>query len=329
MSWETDRFAALAQLDQETSDQALAIWSTLDPADMQSSFVDSILARLLYLFIRSQFKAATIAATYVEGTVAELDIPAGPTINPAAYSGVASDGRSLSGLLTQPLIRTYTMQAEGATTYQARKGGAKLLDKIAVTQVQDTARAAETSALAANLAVAGYIRVVEPGACSRCIVLAGRFYKWNQGFRRHERCRCSHKLVDTETEPQSPRELFDAMSKARQNEVFGIAKAESIRQGADISQVVNAVQGLKVVGIAGKNVRTTNVGTGKGSYARTIRQAIDQARGNPRSSRSPRLMPEEIIKQAKGDRASARKLLITNGYVVGNIDALVREVLAN
>ena len=36
--------------------------------------------------------------------------------------------------------------------------------------------------------VGGYVRMVQAGACSRCVVLAGKWYRKNQGFQRHPGC---------------------------------------------------------------------------------------------------------------------------------------------
>ncbi len=211
------------------------------------------------------------------------------------------------------------------------------LDEIVTTQIHDTARAAEDAAMAANFAVSGYTRFVEPGACSRCIVLAGRFYKWNAGFDRHPRCRCSHKLQAADTEPQDPKELFDKMSTAEQDRVFGKAGAEVVRQGADLTQVVNARRGMTTATVGGRKIQTTTEGTTKRGYATYIRRAIDEERGTVTKFRKgptryrrvdrPRLMPEEIIRQSKGNRVEARRLLISNGYIVGDIRKLAREAI--
>jgi hypothetical protein len=34
----------------------------------------------------------------------------------------------------------------------------------------------------------GYIRLLTPPSCARCVILAGRFYRWSDGFKRHPNC---------------------------------------------------------------------------------------------------------------------------------------------
>lgn len=86
------------------------------------------------------------------------------------------------------------------------------------------------------------------------------------------------------------------MSTAEQDKAFGKAGAEAIRNGANISQVVNARRGMYTAG-----------GT---DYTRTSTTRRGQTRGRAR------LMPEAIFKQAAGDRAEAIRLLRQHRYIL-------------
>src|SRR5690606_25895161 len=112
---------------------------------------------------------------------------------------------------------------------------------------QDVARQSEAVAIAARPAVTGYVRMVNPPSCSRCAVLAGRFYRWNDGFQRHPRCDCRH-VPTTEANAgdivTAPRDYFDSLDAAEQDRIFTQAGAEAIRLGADPAQVVNARRGM-------------------------------------------------------------------------------------
>jgi hypothetical protein len=37
----------------------------------------------------------------------------------------------------------------------------------------------------------GFVRRVNPPCCGRCAILAGRWYRYDSGFRRHPRCDCT------------------------------------------------------------------------------------------------------------------------------------------
>jgi hypothetical protein len=167
------------------------------------------------------------------------------------------------------------------------------LDEIVTTQVHDAARESEHVALAANTELAGYLRVVEPAACGRCVILAGRFYRWNDGFLRHPRCRCSNRPLTRESEPQDPRELFNQMSAADQVQAFGADGARAIRDGADPSRVVNARRGMSTTRVNGQDLATT--------VALAKRRQI-------------RLMPEAIYQLAK-DRDDAIRLLKFHQFI--------------
>lgn len=323
---DAERYAAVTAIDLILLDELLLAWALLDMRNAQASFVADVLPKLLVQTSLAQQRAASVAIRYALTQAFSQGLTKAPKISAQAFSGTAADGYGLVGRMSEPLIRTFEMATMGASPAQAKAGGARLLSSIGITETHDAARAAEFTAIAGNAEVAGYIRVVEPGACSRCILLAGKFYKWNSGFRRHPRCRCFHKLQTTTTEGQDPMEVFNSLSREEQDRRFTPASAQAIRDGADIYQVVNARMGMDEVTVGGRKVKATSAGTSPKSYTSAVRRAIAQERGD-RYRRQPRLVPEEIVKQAKGDRAMTRRLLISNGYIVGDIKDLAKEVV--
>lgn len=195
--------------------------------------------------------------------------------------GVASDGRDLASLLTLAETRAQ-------------------FDMIVETQLQDVARHAAATAIAAHPQATGYVRMVNPGACSRCVVMAGKLFRWNDGFGRHPRCQCRHVPTSENTGGDfrtDPAAYFDSLSKAEQDKVFTQAGADSIRMGADMGRVVNARRGIRTAQIADRPVSTT-----VGSTSR---------RGGAKAAR---VMPETILTVA-ADRDDALRLLRLYGYI--------------
>lgn len=213
------------------------------------------------------------------------------------------------------------------------------LEEVAATAVIDAARAAESAASTARPEVAGYVRMLNPPSCSRCAVLAGRFYRWDADFERHPRCDCrsipvSESLAGDYT--VDPDAYFQSLPTAAelearypdltvkkrreaglisQEDVFTADGARAIRDGADVGQVVNARRGMEAAQVYGRDVVITREGvTIRGRYG-AARGALEKKRGRRYSaSTQPRLMPSSIYQIAQ-DRADAIRLLRLNGFI--------------
>ena len=285
-------------------------WRRIDPRFVMDSW-NEILPTLLPVVVAAQQRAALEGATYAAMTLAEQGDYVGPAefADPIAFGGYASDGRDLDSLLRQPAIASTTLVGGGAATDAALAFGAERLGRMLVTQVADAGRQAGGVDIAARPGV-GYTRMVSAGACSRCIVLAGRFYRWNEGFLRHPRCLCKHvaRKVGDQAEAfangylDDPYEAFGRMSAAEQDRTFGVANAQAIRDGADVSQVVNSRRGMTANGLF------TSEGTTR--------------RGNASLLLKPgqrRLTPEGICEQAERfgkDREWTLDRLREHGYLL-------------
>ena len=299
----------------------LAWWKRLDGRDLSTSWNAGIGPATLALVAAAQLEAATRAGEYVPAAVeAQGGISeAAGVLVPAVLSGIASDGRELATLLYVPVLRAKQLIGDGATLPDALGEAGRQLAMLVSTQVADAGRVAASVAMTADRAIAGYERIVNPPACSRCIILAGRLYTWSRGFQRHPRCDCVHKTVTheqwrTENLGNDPRKLFDAMSRAEQDRVFGRAGAEAIRHGADIAQVVNARRGMAT---AGGRRFTSEGATARGLAGRRLGELAKQPGGGLyRRSQIPRLMPEQILLEAAGDRDEAIRLLRRFGYLL-------------
>lgn len=251
------------------------------------------------------------ASALVSGALAlgEQDTWAPPDglVNHNTFAGVAADGRSLEKLLNIPAKTTRRLIGQGMDVAQALEAGERQLTMMVLSEIADAGRGAAGVQIAARPRT-GYVRMLAPPSCSRCVILAGRFYRWNQGFLRHPRCDCKHvpTMVADQAEAAAhgliddPYEAFTRMSEAEQNRVFTKAGARAIRDGADIFQVVNARRGMKNRGSA-----FTNEGITRFGWA-----------GQLLKPRQRRPTPETIYQWATS-RENAVEMLRTYGYTTG------------
>ncbi|MEW2161437.1 hypothetical protein AB0912_00270 [Streptomyces sp. NPDC007084] len=329
------------------------LWRQIDRGDISGSWED-LAPQLVTAVTEAQTKAAALADPYLDDVLAaEGADAAGARLVPGALAGIASDGRPLISLLYQPVIDWKVRLAAGQSPDDAFRGSLASALRITGTQVADAGRGATGAAMAGRRTIQGYVRVVQPPACGRCIILAGKEYGWNRGFQRHPRCDCIHlpttliarnqhrgRLGSDSFTPTTrpgggaagfldPRAYFGSLSRAEQNRVFGEAGARAIREGADMAQIVNARRGMQTMTAYGRRVLATTEGaTRRGAFyrlerarteARTgtrfARDRIEARRGLPRFElRTPRLMPDEIYRLAQS-RDEAVRMLRRFGYL--------------
>lgn len=307
------------------------------------------LARVVPVVVAAQRAAAVSSVAYVREALAEQgfdDDPWGELV-PDALVGVASDGRPLETLLHQPILRVKGLSAEGVPVGRAMEAGRRELETIVHTQVADVGRVATGVQVAVRERI-GYVRMLVPPSCARCAVLVGRVYRYDASFLRHPRCDCIsvptrytddperlRELAPSGVDFQTPREYFDSLSADEQDRIFGRAGAEAIRLGADIAQVVNARRGMYSTVAFGQRVVATTEGTTRlglagrrliAAGARTARVAEELVTRQTREGvalrrvtrervQVPRLMPEQILRDAR-DREDAVRLLRRFGYII-------------
>lgn len=287
-----------------------ALWRRMG-AEFDLSYA-AIAPRLAGEVLSAQEQVAGAAQRYVPAVLEETgQVRAAEPFARASTTplvGVAGDGRPVEGLLAYSTTYAKQSVAQGATPPQALRGAGKWLTMATATVLADTARQSEALAMGVR-PVGGYVRMIQPGACSRCVVLAGKWYRKNTGFARHPGCLCVHIPAsesiggDVATDPAA---YFDSLDEAAQDRTFTKAGAEAIREGADIGQVVNARRGMRTAQIGGRDVQITLEGTTRFGRAS---QALGTGRG-----RRPRLMPETIQRVATG-REDYLRLLAANGYL--------------
>lgn len=292
---------------------AKRLWEGLDPHALRLSWATAGYA-LLAVITQAQQAAAMTATAYVTDVLAEQGSDGAPAVNAASLAGIASDGRPLVTLLEQPLIATLAAIGQGMPLGPALLAGEVSIRMIAGTQVADAGRVADGVAITGSRH-GGYVRMLNPPSCSRCAILAGRWYAYNAGFLRHPRCDCigipaAESLAGDLV--ASPKAYFASLTEADQNRIFTNAGAQAIRDGADIGQVVNARRGMHT---AGGRAFTTEATTARGSFGASAGALVKLAGQRYRVAVVPRLMPEQIYRDA-ADRDEAIALLKRFGYLL-------------
>lgn len=250
---------------------------------------------LTTLIVGAQVLAARDAVDSVPLMMAEQGIDSDPlgSAIATAFAGAANDGRDLRSLLDFSRSEAVTAQA---------------FDRIILGQVRDTARQASSVSMFVEPKVTGYVRMLSAPSCSRCVILAGRYYRKSAGFQRHPRCDCTHipatenTADDLRTDPVA---YFNSLDEASQDRAFTKAGAKAIGDGADMGRVVNARRGMTTSQsgrltrkrVNGQDVYTTTEATTKRGINRKVR-----------------LMPESIYEVAT-DRDDALRLLKVHGYI--------------
>lgn len=274
--------------------QLARLWAALDPASVRPSWDRAVGPAVLRLTTAAQLEAARGTQDYVTAAMGMWGAESDPfgTVPAGAFAGTASDGRPLGTLLLQPALDVEAFIGQGMAADRALAVGSRHLTRIAATQVQDAARVATGVAIVNDRKTHGWIRMVTPPSCSRCVVLAGKFYRYRQGFQRHPHCDCVHMPAPEVIEPQSPKALFDAMSPAELKRAgWSEADVKAINDGADLYQVTNARRDLRSMTVAGRQVQTTLQGS-------TRRGLAGKRLGAQKGGRAVRLTPEQIYAEA-------------------------------
>jgi hypothetical protein len=218
--------------------------------------------------------------------------PAGDLI-PSRFLQSAPNGQPMADVLGGAVVQAKVAVKNGATASAALSQAESWLSGVLLTVMADTGRSVVGADIAQRATITGYVRMLNAPSCSRCIILAGKFFRWNEGFLRHPRCDCKHipaqnaDWAKAEGFISDPYEAFNAMSKAEQERVFGRIEARAIRDGADIYRV--------------ENIKLRGLGTAK-SRAKF---------GTPTS-----LTVDDIYRTA-GTRTNAIKMMKEEGYITG------------
>lgn len=253
-------------------------WKGVDPRRVRDSWRQSN-TDFLALFATLQARAAADAMDASALMLAEQGDYVQPDgiANPLAYgAGYAPSGIDLDSYFDIPVTHTLTAIKSGLDLSDALQAGRRTLRQMAMQALEDTSVSAMGVSITQRAGV-GYVRVESPDCCPRCAILAGKYYRHNQGFLRHPKCHgrnipCKGKdKAAKQGWITNPMDRFNAMGEEEQDRIFGHAYAQAIRDGADIYQVVNAHRGMRPVG-RGRISMTTSEGTSRYGWSRMIRQ---------------------------------------------------------
>lgn len=298
-------YDALRQIRRQRTLQARRVWREVSGAYLSESW-SSLKPVVLATVTAGQLEAASAGVSYGAFALAEQGSWVAPDVfvDPASLaSGWTSSGARLAETLDTPIVRTKEAISGGLSVAQALEAGWSSLSGIVGLQVSDAGRVAAGMDVASRKGV-GYVRMLNPPSCSRCTVLAGRFYRWNAGFRRHPKCDCVHVASNagstdgalSEGLVDDPYEYFNSLSKQEQDKIFTPSDAEAIRDGADINQVVNSKRG--------RQGAFTTEGTGRRGNALTVLRP------------GQRRMTPETIYRLNPNREDALKALRDQGYIL-------------
>lgn len=275
-------------------------WGKVDRNNIAKSWL-RLIPGVAAILSAAQLAAAEQADPYMAEAAPASTVEA--LVSAAAFAGAAADGRSLAGLLFQPVILALRAIGRGSDVERAMAGGAAKLDMIVRTEVADAGRVADQVAMTAHPEVDGYIRVVVGDTCNRCIILAGRWYRYSEGFARHPRCDCIM-LPASQAEAaglvQDPMAIYSSMTERERAQAgWSEADQKAIEAGADINQVTNAQRSTYTAG------------------GRQFTRDSTTKRGIARGRLRARMTPDQIFIEAGDDRDKAIELLRKHGYLIG------------
>lgn len=267
MAAESDYYDDTSALSRQAVSMLLNLWRSVDSGDISGSW-SALLPDAVAMMVGAQTVAAELADPYLTQVLDDADT-VHPTVDVGGMIG------PLDQLLYVPAIEAKTSIGGGLGPNLALRNAGLKLATIAHTNTTDTARLAVSAGMAARRHASGYYRFLRAPSCSRCAILAGRFYKWNAGFKRHPKCDCGHRPVRNADDSSA----FDPRKAIERGEVTGLSKRdlEAIRLGANPGQVVNAKSGMYDAG----QFSLTSTGTTRRGVAgaRILAKDIDRALG--------------------------------------------------
>jgi len=252
--------------------------------------------------VEAQTSAAASGLRFVPRVLEEQDLDASALaeVNPARFAGGTRDGRPAETLLHGAVYQAKREMLAGATTAQALSSAGVWLSDVVLDVVRDADRQAVGAAMTVTPAAQGWVRMLNPPSCKFCVVLAGKWYRWNQGFQSHPDCDCRHIPGQESTASEhrvDPYAYFHGLPTAEQDRLFGKNDAQAIRDGGDIYRVVNT--------------------RSRGLSSDALKTSGDRRGWQSRRWDSPSKMTIDDVYGAATSRDHAVRLLEENGFITG------------
>lgn len=305
------------------------VWRRATP-DFDESWT-RLSPQIIAIIALAQSRMAVLADEYIPAVLEETgqtrSIKAAATVNTSAFVGVTGSGAAVADQLSLTPIRAKQAVSFGGSSTQALSAAGVWLSGAVGTILSDTGRAVETTGMGVR-SVGGYVRMLEPPSCGRCAVLAGKYYRKNQGFQRHPQCDCRH-IPASESVAGDYRVDFNdylvSLSEEEQVKLLGSRanwKAWD-EYNADPMQIINSYRwGLQTAQDAsGRVIKFSEVGsTKRGIAGKRMRNAtqLDRFAGavNVDGKRQlVRRMPETILTTTQGREQILRQLRLY-GWVI-------------
>jgi hypothetical protein len=338
----------LISINKKATERALGLWQRMDFGALDASW--SLVAPvILQQTNAAQIAAAKTADSYTSAlsSAYAFDQDAARII-PQSFVGIDGSGRSMESLLHGAVTTTKEAVGAGLGRIQAFEAGASFLAAMIKTGLADLGRASDLTA-ATGKGYTHYVRVINPGACQRCAILAG-IDSFQNAFDRHPACKCTTAAVAEDGAAPaglhaSPDDYFESLSAAEQDRVFTKGGAEAIRSGAKVQDVVSARRGAsgistsrgigrETVPNSGRRMTRTRIGTTaggqpvmgytttEGTYRGNFRSSQNQIGAGSRridgnrysATQRTRLMPESIVGLTE-DLPTRQLLLRDAGYL--------------
>lgn len=284
-------YKATQQLKSKTARAVDREWARIRPDDLDLSWRD-VGQRVARVITQAKMIAAIGAVEYAVAEGAEVGMPVElpGAVNIAAFTTASMAGVPVDMVTRGAVVQSKAGIASGLGAVDAVRQGGAWLRRLALNEVTASSSAALSTTIAASPRTTGFVRMLNPPSCRDCVILAGKWFRWNEGFDRHPNCDCVHvpareAMNEVRTDPYA---YFQSLSRDEQNKLFGPRDAESIRQGADIYRVVN--------------VRNRGASTGHSWSARLYG--------------SPTVTIDDLLIQSRGDRARMRELMLEHGFIL-------------
>lgn len=316
------------ELSDRVARRAVRLWRSVSSGNLDAGW-DAVAPSLVSIVAVGQFQAASMASRYTSAAFGAQGMVSEPArVVTDAFTGVTLDGREVGPELYTSVTTTKSLIGRGVGVGAAFQAGTALMSILAATMVRDAGNMADKVSSVGRGTVQ-MARVLSPGACSRCAILAG-VGNFSKHFERHPRCRCSTVPVRS-GEPvsdgifDSAGAYFNSLSEAEQDRTFTKSGAEAIRLGASEASVVNSRSGMyrtrQPGSLVARATQRTLIGPDGKPFQAFVTSANRLRAGSPfrvdasRRTSQVRLMPETIMSLAGGDPARAVELLRQYGYL--------------
>lgn len=316
------------ELSERVARRAARLWRSIESRNIDAGW-DRIAPELERVVTAGQFQAASMAQRYTSSVSSEYGVPVeSGAVVAAAFTGATLEGREVVPELYTAATTTKRLIGSGAGVGAAFQAGTAIMSLFAASMVRDAGNMADKVS-SVGRGFTQMARVLSPGACSRCAILAGTG-NFTRHFERHPSCRCS--TVGVPSGEPTPDGIFDSagayfnsLSQSEQDRIFTKSGAEAIRLGASETSVVNARRGMYSTrqpgSLAARATPRTLVGPDGKPFTAYVTSAGRRDFGTPfrvdgsRRTSQVRLMPETILEMSGGDQVRAVELLRQYGYL--------------